>query len=167
MHSHSGLHWLDHGWLRNNPAWCCGRSRRRIQPVCLLTGSPISGAISALVLSIDGKDAGSFPDGRNYSGYLSAGQHVIVAQVNPNLTGAGPARKTAERQSRANLFLYRGLVGREYDSGEEPGSVSARLLKKSLSCRVSESRSSLLGIAARLADNCRQLTADEKLIQRK
>ena len=48
----------------------------------------------ALVLSVDGKDVGSFTEGRNYSGYLPAGQHTIVARVDPNLTGAQPARKT-------------------------------------------------------------------------
>ena len=48
----------------------------------------------SLVLSVDGKDVGSLTEGRNYSGYLSAGQHVITAQVNPNQTGAAPVRKT-------------------------------------------------------------------------
>jgi len=56
------------------------------------------GSDLSLVLSVDGKDVGSFTEGRNYSGYLSAGQHVITARVNPNLTGAGPARRTRVRR---------------------------------------------------------------------
>ena len=52
------------------------------------------GADLGLVLSVDGKDVGSFTEGRNYDGYLPAGQHVITARVDPNRTGAGPARKT-------------------------------------------------------------------------
>ena len=52
------------------------------------------GADLGLVLSVDGKDVGSFTEGRNYSGYLSAGQHVITARVDPNRTGARPGRKT-------------------------------------------------------------------------
>jgi hypothetical protein len=47
-----------------------------------------------LVLSVDGKDVGSFTEGAQYSGYLPAGQHVITARVDPNRTGARPGRKT-------------------------------------------------------------------------
>ena len=47
-----------------------------------------------LVLSIDGKDAGNYTEGRNYSGYLTAGQHVIVARVDPFQAGTRPTRKT-------------------------------------------------------------------------
>jgi hypothetical protein len=47
-----------------------------------------------LVLSVDGKDVGSFTEGRNYDGYLSEGQHVITARPDPNRTGARPGRKT-------------------------------------------------------------------------
>jgi hypothetical protein len=52
------------------------------------------GSNMALVVSVDGKDVGSFTEGRNYSGYLPAGQHTIVARVDPNQTGAKPGRKT-------------------------------------------------------------------------
>ena len=48
----------------------------------------------SLVLSVDGKDVASLTEGRNYDGYLSAGQHVLIARVDPNRTGARPARKT-------------------------------------------------------------------------
>ena len=52
------------------------------------------GSNMVLILSVDGKDVGNFTEGRSYSGYLSAGQHTIVARVDPNMTGAQPARKT-------------------------------------------------------------------------
>jgi hypothetical protein len=48
----------------------------------------------SLVVSVDGKDVGSFTEGRNYSGYLPAGQHRLTVRVDPNRTGAGPGRKT-------------------------------------------------------------------------
>jgi len=47
-----------------------------------------------LVVSVDGKDVGSFSEGRSYSGYLSAGQHVITARADPHQPGARPGRKT-------------------------------------------------------------------------
>jgi hypothetical protein len=53
----------------------------------------------ALVVSVDGKDVGSFTEGRNYSGYLSAGQHVITARADPNQPGARPGRKTLTVQA--------------------------------------------------------------------
>ena len=52
------------------------------------------GSNLSLVVSVDGKDVGSFTEGRSYSGYLPAGQHVIIARVDPNQTGAQPGRKT-------------------------------------------------------------------------
>ena len=52
------------------------------------------GSNMSLVVSVDGKDVGSFTEGRSYSGYLPAGQHVITARVDPNQTGARPGRKT-------------------------------------------------------------------------
>src|SRR6266850_7325917 len=52
------------------------------------------GADLGLVLSVDGKDVGSFTEGAQYSGYLPAGQHVITARVDPNRTGTRPGRKT-------------------------------------------------------------------------
>jgi len=52
------------------------------------------GSDLSLVVSVDGKDVGSFTEGRNYSGYLPAGQHRITARVDPNQTGARPGRKT-------------------------------------------------------------------------
>jgi predicted small secreted protein len=52
-----------------------------------------------LVVSIDGKDVGSFSEGRSYSGYLSAGQHVITARAEPHQPGARPGRKTLTVQA--------------------------------------------------------------------
>ena len=52
------------------------------------------GSNLSLVVSVDGKDVGSFTEGRNYDGYLPAGQHRITARVDPNQTGAQPGRKT-------------------------------------------------------------------------
>ena len=52
------------------------------------------GSDLSLVLSIDGKDVGSFTEGRNYSGYLPAGQHVIVARADPFQAGKRPGRKS-------------------------------------------------------------------------
>ena len=52
------------------------------------------GSDLSLVVSVDGKDVGSFTEGRNYSGYLPAGQHVITARVDPFQAGKRPGRKT-------------------------------------------------------------------------
>jgi hypothetical protein len=52
------------------------------------------GSDLSLVLSVDGKDVGSFTEGRNYSGYLPAGQHVITARADPFQAGKHPGRKT-------------------------------------------------------------------------
>jgi hypothetical protein len=69
------------------------------------------GSNMALVVSVDGKDVGSFTEGRNYSGYLPAGQHTIVARVDPNMTGAQPARKTLTVQAGQTYSFTAGLVG--------------------------------------------------------
>ena len=52
-----------------------------------------------LVVSVDGKDVGSFTEGRSYSGYISAGQHVITARADPHQPGARPGRKTLTVQA--------------------------------------------------------------------
>ena len=69
------------------------------------------GSDLVLLLSIDGKDVGSFTEGRSYSGYLSPGQHVIIARVNPNQTGAGPARKTLNVKAGQTYSFTAGLSG--------------------------------------------------------
>jgi hypothetical protein len=69
------------------------------------------GSNMALVVSVDGKDVGSFSEGRSYSGYLSAGQHVITARVDPNMTGAQPARKTLTVKAGQTYSFTAGLSG--------------------------------------------------------
>jgi hypothetical protein len=69
------------------------------------------GSNMALVVSVDGKDVGSFTEGQNYSGYLPAGQHQIVVRVDPNQTGAGPARKTLTVQAGQTYSFTAGLSG--------------------------------------------------------
>src|SRR4051794_15756871 len=57
------------------------------------------GSDLSLIVSIDGKDVGSFTEGRGYSGYLPAGQHVIVVRADPNPGGKRPGRKTLTVQA--------------------------------------------------------------------
>ena len=52
----------------------------------------------SLVLSVDGKEVASLGEGQKYDGYLPAGQHVLVARVAPNRTGARPAQQTVTVQ---------------------------------------------------------------------
>jgi hypothetical protein len=53
----------------------------------------------SLVMSVDGRDVGSFTEGRSYSGYLPAGQHVLIARVDPNRNGSRPGKKTVTVQA--------------------------------------------------------------------
>ena len=57
------------------------------------------GSDLSMVVSVDGKDVGSFTEGNNYSGYLPAGQHRLTVRVDPNRTAAGPGRKTLTVQA--------------------------------------------------------------------
>ena len=72
-----------------------------------------------LVVSVDGKDVGSFSEGNNYSGYLPAGQHRLTVRPDPNRAGARPRTKTLTVQagqtyvytaawSQGNLVLVQG-----------------------------------------------------------
>lgn len=63
------------------------------------------GADMGLVVSIDGKDAGTFSEGANYSGYLPAGQHQITVRAEPNRGGVGPGRKTLTVQA-GQTYVY-------------------------------------------------------------
>jgi hypothetical protein len=69
------------------------------------------GSDLSLVVSVDGKDVGSFTEGRNYSGYLPAGQHVITARVDPNQGGARPGRKTLTVQAGHTYSYTAGWSG--------------------------------------------------------
>jgi len=53
----------------------------------------------ALVVSVDGKDVGSFSEVNNYSGYLPAGQHRLTVRAEPTRGGVGPGRKTINVQA--------------------------------------------------------------------
>ena len=83
--------------MRNEPGQRANTCR--IQAICTLTGSQISGDDLVLVLSIDGKDVGGFTEGRSYSGYLPAGQHTITVRVDPNPGGKRPGQKTLTVQA--------------------------------------------------------------------
>ena len=48
----------------------------------------------SMVVSVDGRDVGSFTEGNNYSGFLPAGQHHLTVRVDPNRTGARSGRRT-------------------------------------------------------------------------
>ena len=52
------------------------------------------GSDLALVVSVDGKDAGSFSEGSNYNGYLPAGQHRINVRAEPTDPNRRPGRAT-------------------------------------------------------------------------
>jgi hypothetical protein len=69
------------------------------------------GSDLSLVVSVDGKDAGSFTEGRSYSGYLAAGQHVIVVQVAPFQAGKHPGRKTITVQAGHTYSYTAGWSG--------------------------------------------------------
>ena len=69
------------------------------------------GSDLVLILSVDGKDVGSFTEGRSYSGYLSPGKHVITARVDPNLGGIRPARKTLNVKAGQTYSYTAGQSG--------------------------------------------------------
>jgi len=69
------------------------------------------GSDLSLVLSVDGKDVGSFTEGRSYSGYLSPGQHVIVARIDPNMAGTKPAQKTVNAKAGQTYSYTAGQSG--------------------------------------------------------
>ena len=52
-----------------------------------------------LVLSVDGKDVATLTEGQNYNGYLSAGQHSLIARIDPFQAGTPPTRQTLTIQA--------------------------------------------------------------------
>ena len=58
-----------------------------------------------LVVSVDGKDVGSFSEGRNYSGYLPAGQHRLTVRPDPNQAGTSPGQKNLTVQA-GQTYVY-------------------------------------------------------------
>ena len=69
------------------------------------------GSDLSLVVSIDGKDVGSFTEGRGYSGYLTAGQHQIIIRVDPNPGGKRPGRLTLTVQAGQTYSYTAGWSG--------------------------------------------------------
>ena len=69
------------------------------------------GSDLSLILSVDGKNVESFTEGRNYSGYLSAGQHVITARVDPNPGGTRAAQKTLNVKAGQTYSFTAGMSG--------------------------------------------------------
>jgi len=69
------------------------------------------GSDLSLVVSVDGKVVGSFTEGRNYSGYLPAGQHNITARVDPNPGGTSAAHKTLNVKAGQTYSFTAGLSG--------------------------------------------------------
>ena len=63
------------------------------------------GSDLSLIVSVDGKDVGSFTEGRNYSGYLPAGQHQITVRAEPNRGGVRPGRQTLMVQA-GQTYVY-------------------------------------------------------------
>jgi len=72
---------------------------------------PNFGSDLSLLLSVDGRDVGSFTEGNNYNGYLSPGQHVIVARVDPNQGGTLPAKKTVNAKAGQTYSYTAGQSG--------------------------------------------------------
>ncbi len=69
------------------------------------------GSNMSMIVSVDGKDVGAFTEGRNYSGYLTAGQHQIAVRVNPNPGGKRPGRKTLTIQAGQTYSYTAGWSG--------------------------------------------------------
>ena len=69
------------------------------------------GSDLSLVVSIDGKDVGSFTEGRGYSGYFTAGQHQIIIRVDPNPGGKRPGRLTLTVQAGQTYSYTAGWSG--------------------------------------------------------
>jgi hypothetical protein len=63
------------------------------------------GSDLSLVVSVDGKDVGSFSEGRNYSGYLPAGQHTLTVRAEPTDPNRRPGRKTLTVQA-GQSYVY-------------------------------------------------------------
>jgi hypothetical protein len=69
------------------------------------------GSNMSLIVSVDGKDVGSFTEGNNYSGFLPAGRHQLTVRVDPNMTGARPGRKTLTVQAGQTYAYTAGWSG--------------------------------------------------------
>ena len=57
------------------------------------------GTFVNLVLPVDGKRVATITEGQNYNGYLSAGQHTLIATVEPNRANIAPLQKSLTVQA--------------------------------------------------------------------
>ena len=71
------------------------------------------GSDLGLVVLIDGKDVGTFSEGRKYSGDLPAGQHTIVVRVDPNLNDAKPAQTKLNVEAGQTYSYTAGFSGQD------------------------------------------------------
>src|SRR5215468_1461907 len=71
------------------------------------------GADLGLVVSIDGKDAGTFSEGRSYSGDLPAGEHTIIVRVDPNNNDAKPAQTKLNVEAGKTYSYTAGWSGQD------------------------------------------------------
>jgi len=60
---------------------------------------PTFGTFVNLILSVDGKRVATLAEGQNYDGYLSAGQHTVIATVEPNRAHITPVQKSLTVQA--------------------------------------------------------------------
>ena len=65
----------------------------------LVARIPNFGTFVNLVLSVDGKRVATMAEGQNYNGYLSAGQHTLIATVEPNRANITPVQKSLTVQA--------------------------------------------------------------------
>lgn len=71
------------------------------------------GSDLGMIVSIDGKDAGTFSEGRKYSGELPAGEHTIVVRVDPNRGDAQPAKVTLNVEAGQTYSYTAGWSGED------------------------------------------------------
>jgi hypothetical protein len=60
---------------------------------------PNFGTFVNLIVSVDGKEVGTFTEGQNYDGYLSAGQHRLTLRIDPNRAYIAPLQKSLTIQA--------------------------------------------------------------------
>ena len=71
------------------------------------------GSDLGLVVSIDGKEVGTFSDGRSYSGDLPAGPHSIIVRVDPNNNDAKPAQAKLNVEAGKTYSYTAGWSGQD------------------------------------------------------
>ena len=71
------------------------------------------GSDLGLVVSIDGKDVGTFSEGRKCSRDLPAGEHTIIVRVDPNLNDAKPAQIKLNIEAGKTYTYTAGFSGQD------------------------------------------------------